>query len=382
MATYTYKIESPAPNPFKHGFISEVEVHCAPNSTLNAIKATLASGDATLNISLGSQGQADIDQDDIGIDGMLWMMRAEDLTASKSDGDAVDVWHSVLGNENSHAYRQQTSTKQPSYYEDQDGLGYQSSPNDSPCVYFNGWSSYLDHYLGDSEIDYDADWTIVTAVGKKNSGTYRMMLGSNSSGTVQAAYGDWGNHVTRQGVFSGSTRQYRHSSALLDHDQIRVMTTEYNSNGRTYFTEHINGTAVYTDQTLQHASSPWTFDVLGAALYQINSNQYYIRFSGGISEMWLINGSVTTAQRELIEGVLAWKYGTVSELPTGHTYKSTSPINSKPSMINAQDLDLTSSQQTVKASMSETLASGAEKLRVYMPTSQLPGDLTLELDIT
>lgn len=51
-------------------------------------------------------------------------------------------------------------------------------------------------------------------------------------------------------------------------------------------------------------------------------------------------------------------------------------------MINAQDLDLTSSQQTVKASMNQNLASGAEKLRVYMPASQLPGDLTLELDIT
>lgn len=379
MATYTYKFEDPTPNPFKHGFIGEVEVHCTPNSTLNSVKATLASGNATLNLSLGSQGQADIDQDDIGIDGMTWIMRAEDLTASKSDGDAVDIWYSVLANENSHSYRQQTSNNQPSYYEDQDGLGYNAaSSNTNPSVYFNGFSSTLPHYGGSADIAYTDSWTLVTAIGKKNSGTYRAIIGTESSGSVQSLYGDWGRHKVRQKSFS----EYTHSTALLDHDQIRVMTVEYNTNGRYYINEWINGTLAYGEVNFQYASQAWVFDMLGAAQYVVSGNTYFLRFSGGISEVWLINGEVTTAQRELIEGVLAHKYGSASVLPAGHTYKSTSPLNSKPSMINAQDLDLTSSQQTVKSSMNQTLASGAEKLRVYMPASQLPGDLTLELDIT
>lgn len=379
MATYTYKFEDPTPNPFKHGFIGEVEVHCTPNSTLNSIKATLASGNATLNLSLGSQGQADIDQDDIGIDGMTWIMRAEDLTASKSDGDAVDIWYSALANENNHSYRQQTSSNQPSYYEDQDGLGYNAaSSNINPSVYFNGFSSTLPHYGGSADIAYTDSWTLVTAIGKKNSGTYRAIIGTESSGGVQSLYGDWGRHKVRQKSFN----EYSHSTALLDHDQIRVMTVEYNTNGRYYINEWINGTLAYGPVNFQYASQAWVFDMLGAAQYVVSGNTYFLRFSGGISEMWLINGEVTTAQRELIEGVLAHKYGSASVLPTGHTYKSTSPINSKPSMINAQDLDLTSSQQTAKASMNQTLASGAEKLRVYMPANQLPGDLTLELDIT
>ena len=351
---------------------------------MNSVKATLASGNATLNLSLGSQGQADIDQDDIGVDGMTWIMRAEDLTASKSDGDAVDIWYSALANENSHSYRQQTSSNQPLYYEDQDGLGYNAaSSNTNPSVYFNGFSSTLPHYGGSADIAYTDSWTLVTAIGKKNSGSYRAMLGSISTGSVQALYGDWGRHRTRQGVFSGSAREYAHSSALLDHDQIRVLTVDYtSSSGRVTLNEWINSAQKYTDQSFVTGTAPWTFDMLGAVQYSVVGNTYFIRFSGGISEMWLINGVVTTAQRELIEGVLAHKYGSASVLPTGHTYKSTSPINSKPSMINAQDLDLTSSQQTVKASMNQNLASGAEKLRVYMPASQLPGDLTLELDVT
>ena len=387
MATYTYKFEDPTPNPFKHGFIGEVEVHCAPNSTLNAVKATLASGNATLNLSLGSQVQADIDQDDVGIDGMTWMMRAEDLTASKSDGDAVDIWYSALANENNHSYRQQTSSNQPSYYEDQDGLGYNAaSSNTNPSVYFNGFASTLPHYGGSADIAYTDSWTLVTAIGKKNSGFYRAMLGSISTGSAQALYGDWGRHRTRQGVIKGSTKEYMHSGNLLDHDQIRVLTVDYtSSSGRVTLNEWINSTQKYTNQSFAGGTmgaAPWTFDMLGAAQYVAGTYTYYVRFSGGISEMWLINGVVTTAQRELIEGVLAHKYGSSSLLPTSHTYKSTSPINSKPSMINAQDLELTSSQQTVKASMNQNLASGAEKLRVYMPASQLPGDLTLELDVT
>ena len=332
-----------------------------------------------------SEGQADIDQDDIGIDGMTWMMRAEDLTASKSDGDAVDIWYSVLANENSHSYRQQTSSNQPSFYEDQDGLGYNSaSSNTNPSVYFNGFASTLPHYQGTPDIAYNSSWTLVTAIGKKNSGSYRAMLGSISTGSAQALYGDWGRHRTRQGVIGGTTREYMHSTTLLDHDQIRVLTVDYTSSSshRLSLNEWINGTQKYTNQEFVAGQGPWTFDMLGAAQYVAGTYTYYVRFSGGISEMWLINGVVTTAQRELIEGVLAHKYGSASVLPTGHTYKSTSPINSKPSMINTQDLNLTSSQQTVKASMNQTLASGAEKLRVYMPASQLPGDLTLELDVT
>jgi len=387
VATYEFDLGVPSPSPFGNGFVQDIHFRPAKNVSITKVEAKLSSGNATCNVSQGLPDvNVAVDIDDLPEGGVYWMMRAEDLGSAKSDTDAVDIWYAHPSSEESQSYRQQTSTKRPSYYADQDGLGYQSNPNDNPCVYFNGWSSYLDHHGGESDIDYDEDWTIVTAVGKKNSGTYRMMLGSDSSGTVQAAYGDWGAHVTRQGVFSGSTRQYRHSSALLAHDQIRVMTVSYNTNGRTYFTEHINGTAVYTDQTIQHASEPWTFDVLGATLYQISGNQYYIRFSGGISEMWLIKGAIDSTQRQNIEGAIAHKYGSKALLPSTHPHYTDDPNPSAPTMLGTSDVSLTSSYQDIFNDTVNTLSTAkgssalyADRFSVFCPKVQNPGTLTIRI---
>jgi hypothetical protein len=50
-------------------------------------------------------------------------------------------------------------------------------------------------------------------------------------------------------------------------------------------------------------------------------------FDGALSELILATG-LTTAQRESLEGYLAWKWGTTSSLPAGHTYKSSAPQGS------------------------------------------------------
>lgn len=47
--------------------------------------------------------------------------------------------------------------------------------------------------------------------------------------------------------------------------------------------------------------------------------------SGDIAELVCISGTVTTADRQKVEGYLAWKWGTQASLPSGHPYESAAP---------------------------------------------------------
>jgi Ca2+-binding RTX toxin-like protein len=54
----------------------------------------------------------------------------------------------------------------------------------------------------------------------------------------------------------------------------------------------------------------------------------YVRLNGFISEMVATSSLLSTADRERLEGYLAWKWGTVASLPDLHPYKFINPIAS------------------------------------------------------
>ena len=54
-----------------------------------------------------------------------------------------------------------------------------------------------------------------------------------------------------------------------------------------------------------------------------NSNTFCL--DGTIAEVIFTNAALSTTNRQLIEGYLAWKWGLTSNLPAGHPYKSTAP---------------------------------------------------------
>ena len=54
-----------------------------------------------------------------------------------------------------------------------------------------------------------------------------------------------------------------------------------------------------------------------------NSGGY--AYNGYISEIVYYNTTLTTIQRQKIEGYLAWKWGLQANLPSGHPYKSAAP---------------------------------------------------------
>ena len=377
MAVYEYEFHNPVPDQFASGFIGSIELYAGKGENLDKIEAKISSGDATFNAHFGASPLPALDIDDFPDEDLIWQIRAEDLGASFSDNDSVDLWYSQPSSSETQSYRQATSTKQPSYYADQDGLGSQSSPNDSPCVYFDGFTQSFDQYGGDAEIPVATSWTLVTAIGKKNAGTYRGVIGTKSSGSIQSLYGDWGRHRVRLESF----REYTHGTALLAHDQIRVLTVEYNTDGKFYLNEWINGTQAYGPVNFQYGSNPWNFDMLGSVQYVAAGNTYFLRFSGGISEMWLIKGVVSTTTRQTIEGHVAHKYDSSSILPTTHPYYSTDP-NSSVTFINSTDLNLTTSYQTLKSSIGQNLAKNGDLISFYMPKVQQPGTVSIKVTVT
>jgi hypothetical protein len=93
---------------------------------------------------------------------------------------------------------------------------------------------------------------------------------------------------------------------------------------------YLNGTASSS------VSSSGTFNTssygIGRDVGNTDGGGSYAYWPGSISEVILYNTSLTTTQRQQVEGYLAWKWGLVANLPTGHPYK-TPPIAPFPSGV-------------------------------------------------
>jgi len=80
----------------------------------------------------------------------------------------------------------------------------------------------------------------------------------------------------------------------------------------------INGVDFYTTGTNTVAGSPnVTF---------LGSNNGVYNYDGNIAEIVLCNSFLTTIQRQLVEGYLAWKWGLQANLSGGHPYAASPPI--------------------------------------------------------
>jgi hypothetical protein len=66
---------------------------------------------------------------------------------------------------------------------------------------------------------------------------------------------------------------------------------------------------------------------MGSACYvglsNITDNAVFL--DGDIGEIVIFNSVLSTADREKMEGYLAWKWGLEGSLPMGHTYESAPP---------------------------------------------------------
>lgn len=84
---------------------------------------------------------------------------------------------------------------------------------------------------------------------------------------------------------------------------------------------YLNGTSIGND-TNNSLISSWN----GAQIGRDNefASRYY---NGQMKEIIFYTGQITTAQRQIVEGYLAWKWGLQSSLPSGHPYLTAPPTS-------------------------------------------------------
>lgn len=376
MPTYKYVFPVTSPGLFDGGYVGTVNLGIG-RSNIASVAAGLTSGEADFNFTFDSVDSSDFtitDFDDFGSD-LLWHLRAEDLGTAYANGNSITEFWSYLPIE--HRFMQNDSSIRPSYFSQSYGINNSLGTLNNPSLHFSGVPN--DHMLnhdnggttteGTFELDGTASFTIVVVCGTKSAGSYRPFIGEQSSGSIGTVYGDWGRYRVRQKAFY----EYTHSSALAAANQIRVCTIDNTSQTASNVTDHINGTKTVDSSMSIDRQNPWKFTMLGGFEYVTSGNTYRTLWGGGLTEIMLFDGALTTSERELVEGYLAHKYDVEVYLPTGHTYKSTDPNPSLPTFEMTTDASLGTATSTIKTYSPVKQVNHGQVVHLYMPRAQNPG---------
>jgi hypothetical protein len=92
-------------------------------------------------------------------------------------------------------------------------------------------------------------------------------------------------------------------------------------------TSWVDGTTSYISQYGGTPATTGSSGNFGVSAYAIgvSNNTTDSPFYGYISEIIVYNSSLTTSQRQQVEGYLAWKWGLQNNLPDTHAYKKIKP---------------------------------------------------------
>ena len=116
------------------------------------------------------------------------------------------------------------------------------------------------------------------------------------------------NEVTWSGMASMPAGTYTSGTTVIITGQVNGLTTSISQNGGT----------IYSNTTASAFSNVTTY--LGTDYYY--SGYYYIGYE---MEVIFYNYLLSLAQRQQVEGYLAWKWGLQASLPSTHPYKNIAP---------------------------------------------------------
>lgn len=109
------------------------------------------------------------------------------------------------------------------------------------------------------------------------------------------------------------------ASGIATANQTSILNAIYDS---TTLTTFFNGVSRASSSSLGTRNSPIGPNIIGARIDSTSSSVIQA-LVGNINEIIVFNSSLSSLQREQIEGYLAWKWGLQSRLPTSHPYYST-----------------------------------------------------------
>jgi hypothetical protein len=215
---------------------------------------------------------------------------------SVSSGATVSSWIDKSGN------RRNTSTAAGS-------ITYATS---STSLVFNGSSYYT---LPNNTFPTGNTAYSLVIVSSTNLANYYWIIGGGvTTGGQAVGCVYYPNGIIENGWWSTNIQT---SAGIVTANQTNVIVCTYDTATLTTF---FNGVSRASSSSLGTRNSPSGPNLIGARIDSSPSNVIQA-LVGNINEIIVYNSGLTTAQRQQVEGYLAWKWGLVSSLPNGHPYK-------------------------------------------------------------
>jgi hypothetical protein len=227
--------------------------------------------------------------DPSSISGLVFWVKADQITGL-NDGDPVATWSDQSGN--SHDATQSNASYRPAY---KTGI-----LNGLPGVLFNGSSTYM-----------------ITSAFALNQPSTVFIVGTHTNSGANGHFVDGEAGNTRALVGVGSAGFWGVAGTILGTSGVpstpNIVGGIFNSTSSLL---SLNGTAVTGDAGSASASG------LTLGMYGTPGSNY---LQGYLFEVLAYNTALSTANRQAIEGYLAWKWGLQGSLPANHPYKSAPP---------------------------------------------------------
>jgi len=256
----------------------------------------------------------------LGADLALWL-DADDASTITLNGSNVSQWNDKSGNDQ-HVV-QATASAQPLY----DATGFNSKPslffdasNDVMACATTNVSSQGDLFYGAAfqMLSDTAAWRPIVGTDEgENDANGGTLLLQRMSSRSEIGIHDSGRKDT------GNT----YSVQVTDLFEPRIATV-----GRNGGTNGDGGTITVTatgpsqPTYITQATQTWSTDEVTSRIQIGGRQQNGTGWANAyISEVIVCNADLSTADRQKLEGYLAWKWGLESDLPAGHPYKTTPP---------------------------------------------------------
>ena len=246
----------------------------------------------------------------------LWM-DSDDSRTITLNGATVSQWNDKSGN--ARDVSQPTAAAQPTY--SATGL------NGKPILTFDGGDLLLNNSPGALLRNVNGA-TLAAVVNYTNNSVSRAVCSVSTATAGQTRASLLVNNTTATGYLTGGRRLDANSFQLSGSSTfsaatpvIQIGVLDYaNSDAFSY----INGNLDATNTSFQTDGN--TSDTNSAALYIGGSATGSTNpLLGSVAEIVIIQSALNTAQRQNLEGYLAWKWGLQGQLPIAHPYKNIPP---------------------------------------------------------